>query len=172
MSVQRGGGRKASKRDVNLDAVVAGIAEIMAPMALAYRASGSEALKRYLRSTIYHMCRELEDFVEPWVSVKADRIAQTLPTPIDLAQFHYDDQPRFDPGRKNFHWEHYWTAGDLREQVLALAEPTPEAIAEVLARAQVVWVSKEEDAALTRCGHRSKREDPAACYRQAGISLR
>jgi hypothetical protein len=89
---------------------------------------------------------------------------------VDLFSSNWHEQQRFDPGRKQFHFEHVVPVGVLRERCKACANA--EAIGAVLAtEIRIAWILKEEDAVLTQLGFRSKRPDPDAAYEAAGIKL-
>ncbi len=151
--------------------VIPVIANAISGLALAYRDASPPSLKKYLRSTIGHMCRELEDFVEPRISVAAENKAKELGLSVDLRQCHWDDQTTKmkDIGRKIFHWEHIVTVGDLTENVLTLRSPSQEAVEEILRTADIAWILKAEDDRLDLLGYRSKRRDPMECYEKAEI---
>jgi hypothetical protein len=112
--------------------------------------------------------KKCSNFITPEASEAALELARGLG--VDLHSANWHDQHRFDPGRKQFHFEHVVPVGVLRERCKACS--TPEDIGAVLANEiRLAWILKEEDAALTRLGYRSKRPDPEAAYRAAGIKL-
>ncbi len=133
-------------------------------------ARGSAA--RFFESLIGHLCRELEDFAPRNVSVGAVGEAERLGIG-DLRHFHWDDQPgrMSDPDRLIFHWDHVDTVSSLKRALLDGAVLTPRHCTEIVARSRIAWITKEEDRRLTTLGFRSKRPDPDAAYRAAGIEL-
>ncbi|HVT90299.1 MAG TPA: hypothetical protein VHD56_15715 [Tepidisphaeraceae bacterium] len=81
----------------------------------------------------------------------------------------WHDQPKFDPGRKIFRWEHFNPVSAIREKCHAKSE---QEIFEILKKGiLVVWILKEEDKELTRQGRRIDRPDPEAAYRDAKIVI-
>lgn len=133
-------------------------------------ATNNDETRIWLSSLIGHACRELEDFIEPMVSIRAKERAHQMGLD-DLRGFHWDHQVRKmkDPDRSIFHWEHFVPVSVLRRRLVALPEPTAESIMSVLARAEIAWILKEENAKLTQLGFGSEREDPIAAYLEAKI---
>lgn len=104
----------------------------------------------------------------PRVSLAAKARATRLG--VNLALMTWQDQPRFDPGRKQFHLEHQVPVSTIREE--CVRRPTEAAIMRTLkAQLRVVWILKQGDRALTKLGYGTKRVDPAAAYKEAGIRL-
>lgn len=112
--------------------------------------------------------KKCTNFVKPEVSQAAREEAARIG--VDLFSRNWHDQHRFDPGRKTFHFEHVLPVNALRE--LCVGAGSPEAVHALLrSRLRVAWILKSEDAELTRLGFRSRRSDPEAAYREAGIKL-
>jgi hypothetical protein len=89
---------------------------------------------------------------------------------INLCSKNWHDQPMFDPGRRAFHLEHFVPVSAIRNA--CLEERSEAGILKILrTRLQIVWILKTEDAKLTRLGYRSRRSDPEAAYRAAGIEI-
>ena len=130
--------------------------------------SAPPVLQRYYYTCLKWMARELEQFVQPRVSEAAQALASKKGLG-DLRAYRYTDQPvaMRDPGRAIFHWEHIIPTSDMVNSILALDEPTIASIGDVLIKAQVAWITKEEDKRLPV----SRRADPAQCYADAGARL-
>jgi hypothetical protein len=140
------------------------------------RAEGNPELRNWYLSIINHICRELEDFIEPYVSKAATKQARSLGRP-DLNQFHWDDQRRKmrDTGKnKMFHWEHVVPVAQLKRSLLALRPVTPESVEGVLKQADIAWILKSERTKLDY-EHRHKGRDnlhaAKAVFHSLGIEL-
>lgn len=121
-----------------------------------------------LREAVADDLKKCTNFCVPRVSVRAHRRASRLR--IDLRGQGWHQQPRFDPGRRIFHWEHVHPVSALIAH--CERQRTVRGVLRVLLTLpQVVWVLKEEDRRLTRLGYRSRRSDPAEAYERAGIVL-
>lgn len=104
----------------------------------------------------------------PEISVEAAARAAALG--VDLAVETWQSQPRFDPGRTVFHYEHLTPVAMLVQQVIDA--PDAGEIVAVLDRGlRLAWITKAEDARLTQLGYKHKRPDPDAAYAEAGIAL-
>jgi hypothetical protein len=137
-------------------------------------ASHSTDMDRYRRKVLNCQCRELEKFLRLRKSVAAQKIADERGIG-DLSAYTWLDQTKTgkmgDAGRETFHFEHTVPVSSLLNQLLALSLPTPEAIANIIAKAEVSWITKKEDERLTALKFRHKRDDPAAAYHAADIVL-
>jgi hypothetical protein len=112
--------------------------------------------------------KKCTNFVLPKVSRAACDEAARLG--IDLCSKNWHDQPRFDRGRKIFHWEHFVPVADIRTKCIDSCSESE--ILEILkSRLCVVWILKSEDEELRRLGYRSIRPDPETAYREAKIEL-
>lgn len=89
---------------------------------------------------------------------------------VDLSKETYASQPRFDRGRKLFHYEHYATLETIvaRLESTSSVEAAIDVIEELL---HVAWILKSEDRRLTELGFRHLRPEPASAYVTAGIVL-
>lgn len=123
--------------------------------------------RRRLLESISEDIKKYTDLLPPQVSVAA--LSEAERRGVDLRQMAWHDQPRFDPGRQVFAWEHALPVGRIRD--LCLLASSSSAIAEILETARVAWILKEEDRRLTNLGYRAVRPDPEAAYREAGITL-
>jgi len=88
---------------------------------------------------------------------------------LDLAALTYGGQPKADPRRDAFHYEHMVTISTIVAKARALADV--EAIIDLLCASRVAWITKAENSELTRRGYNSQRDDPDAAYAEAGIRL-
>ena len=88
---------------------------------------------------------------------------------LDLAALTYGGQPKADPRREAFHYEHMVTISTIVAKARALADV--EAIIDLLCSSRVAWITKAENGELTRRGYNSRRDDPDAAYAEAGIRL-
>lgn len=129
----------------------------------------SRYLKKAMSFDIRHLCDVLSpDYLLPMVSERAQ--AKAIDLGVDLHKADWHDQPKFDAGRRVFHLEHYKPVGEIRELCMRAASPGD--VAEILASELcLAWILKEEDQILRQLGFNSKRPDPAAAYRAAGIFL-
>jgi hypothetical protein len=112
--------------------------------------------------------KKCTNFVVPRASKAAMKAAARRK--INLCSKNWHDQPMFDPGRRAFHLEHFVPVSAIRNA--CLEERSEAGILKILrTRLQIVWILKTEDAKLTRLGYRSRRSDPEAAYRAAGIEI-
>ncbi len=89
---------------------------------------------------------------------------------LDLRTLGWHKQPKFDAGRKIFHFEHGVTVSELRE--LCMRQRTAHGVLRVLTtKPRIVRILKKEYRRLTNLGYRSKRPDLEAAYLQAGIAF-
>lgn len=88
---------------------------------------------------------------------------------LDLAALTYGGQPKADPRREAFHYEHMVTISTIVAKARALADV--EAIIDLLCPSRVAWITKAENDALTQGGFASERRDPDAAYAEVGIRL-
>ena len=79
----------------------------------------------------------------------------------------WGEQAHYDIGRNILHWEHFVPVGQLLREILS----NPENTEEILSKAEVVWILKEEDSRLTQAGYRTKRPDAEAAYKEVLIEL-
>lgn len=129
--------------------------------------------KRYLNKAISFEIRHACDALLPdklilRVSVKASLKAQAMG--VDLRLSDWQDQVKFDPGRKIFHLEHVIPVLEIRKSCY-LAASRQDVLEILKSRILIAWILKEEDRCLNRLGLRSNRPDPEAAYRAAGIEL-
>ena len=103
----------------------------------------------------------------PSVSPKPASAARQLGT--RLSQQVWQDQPAFDLRRDGAYLEHFVPVLTVRSACLSASDQ--DAVVEALIGIEIAWILKSEDAELNRLGYRSRRSDPAAAYRHAGIQL-
>ena len=112
--------------------------------------------------------KKCTNFVTPVASRAA--LEEAARMKVDICSKHWHDQPKFDRGRKTFHWEHVVPVSAIR--AACLEADSESAVFEILrTRARVAWILKAEDSKLTRLGFRHKRDEPDAAYLQAKIEL-
>lgn len=89
---------------------------------------------------------------------------------VTLESQTYASQPRFDRGRKLFHYEHYAPLETIvaRLESTSSTEVALDVLEELL---RVSWILKSEDRRLTELGFQYIRPDPAKAYEAAGIVL-
>lgn len=123
-----------------------------------------------VRESISDDIKKCTNFVSPRVSVAAMKAAARRKKKIDLWSRNWHNQGTFDRGRRVFHLEHFVPVSAIREA--CLGERSETGILELLrTRLQIVWILKAENAKLTKLGYRSRRPDPEAAYRAAGIEF-
>ncbi|OAI40709.1 hypothetical protein AYO40_04445 [Planctomycetaceae bacterium SCGC AG-212-D15] len=89
---------------------------------------------------------------------------------VDLQTMTWHTQPKYDPGRAIFQWEHVNPVSSILEGCKQVT--SEEAILHILkTRLRLAWILKRENEELTRLGYRSKRVDPEGAYRDAKIEL-
>ncbi|MBF0405756.1 MAG: hypothetical protein HQM10_00260 [Candidatus Riflebacteria bacterium] len=112
--------------------------------------------------------RKYSDLIPVSVSVAANNKAKEMG--IDLKQKRWQDQNKFDKGRKTFQLEHFRTVKEIRQKCI---EANNEEEVEILLRVEpkVVWILKDEDERLSRLGYRSNRPNPQLAYEAAGIVI-
>jgi hypothetical protein len=127
-------------------------------------------LTRYYNSILNLMCRHLEYFVVPRVSVAAQQRAQELQVGGRLADMRWVDQRgrMKDPNRTIFQFEHIKPVGDMRSELLSLESPTVEQVEKIISQADVAWILREENDRLPRD---NRGADPMQCYRDCNIEF-
>jgi hypothetical protein len=89
---------------------------------------------------------------------------------VNLCEKTWFDQPKFDPGRKQFHLEHVVPVSNIRD--MCLNAKSEQEVLEILdTKIRLAWITKHENSLLTKNGTRSNRPDPDKAYQYAGISL-
>lgn len=149
------------------------IAEILLPILQALRGNPTNEMRAWAIAVLDLACRQVEIFIEPEVSERAQEEATHLGLGC-LRQYCWSDQPSKmgDVGRKIFHWEHMLPVAEMKRQLIALNPPTTEAIHSILTQANVAWILKEEDQTLTRLNLAHRRPDgPLVAYEKANIKL-
>jgi hypothetical protein len=130
----------------------------------------AESLTQFQRArfmeSISDDIKKCTNFFTPRISNAAHEEALRLG--INLNKMNWHSQPRFDRGRKTFHWEHMVPVKTIREECRK-ARKEVEVLEILMTRPCVVWILKSEDDVLTRLGYRSKRDDPIRAYQEAGI---
>lgn len=132
----------------------------------------SDDMVRYRKKVLHCMCRELENFVifrkSLAAQVEADRLGLE-----DLARFRYSDRKSKKMGGSNsiFYFEHVVPVSSLVDELTALESPTLEEVAAIIGKADVAWITREENDALDSNKTRSNRPNPLEAYAKAKIDL-
>jgi hypothetical protein len=145
------------------------VAPIIVELVKAYKATLEKtSLRKYYYKVLMLMIRELEFFVTPAVSVKAQNQADNLGIG-DLARFQWDDQTTKmnDPKQKIFHFEHMKPVGDIFKELMGLEPVDVSRVHTILLQTKIAWITKDEDQRLRRVG----RIEPIDEYKRAGIDL-
>ncbi|HET8836182.1 MAG TPA: hypothetical protein VFN08_15740 [Gemmatimonadales bacterium] len=122
-----------------------------------------------LREAIVGDLRKASDLL-CHVTVSEAAQAEAAKRGVELAAMSWHDQPKFDRGRKVFHFEHLQPIGSWLEAVCK--QSSAEGVLALLRKGfRIAWILKVEDRRLTELGYRSDRPDPGAAYQAAGISL-
>jgi hypothetical protein len=126
-------------------------------------------LREAVSVSIRKVCDVLvPDARHPEVSVAAAEQAAALG--VDLRVQTWQTQPKFDPGRAVFHYEHMQPIVAIRIALGTAA--SPEDVIETIRRdLRLAWITKAENLRLTSLGYNSVRPDPDAAYAEAGITL-
>jgi len=110
--------------------------------------------------------RHLEYFIEPRVSVKAQKIADTNKLG-DLKKQRYRTPSKW-VGGKDLYWEHAKPVADIRKALLKLnPNPTPKDILLVISEAEIAWITRAEEKRLPKTGREDWQED----YKSKKIEL-
>jgi hypothetical protein len=144
------------------------LAEVCFVIADQYWLTSSRDLRWHLRTSLKWLIRDLEQYVQPRVSRRAQAKALELGLP-DLHRMVWADQrtKMKDPERSIFHWEHVTQVADMTDSILNLNPRTKSDIESILHTAMVAWILKEEDRALPR----GPRSDSLNFYKDNGIVL-
>jgi hypothetical protein len=125
---------------------------------------GRTHLRKIIGTTIrlmtdHHLITKVE-----W-STNAQLFAKQKNIPCE--KLTWNNQTRYDPGRKELIYEHMTTVSNLRDSIIK----NPQNIKTILQSSRVVWITRAENNELTRLGFNSKRPDPELAYRTANIVL-
>jgi hypothetical protein len=134
--------------------------------------------RRILNSTISDILKKIGDLHPSGASVAAynkfQEISKKYPEDIsiagDIRNLTWQQQPKYDDGRKIFHREHMIPISSLRQK--CIEGPEVETVLQIIQKEiKIVWILKTEDSELSKNGHRHKRPDPKGAYKKAGITL-
>ena len=135
-------------------------------LCLSHQASNSKRDRSQLRHMINKCIRIIDmSCVLDQASHKAINLARQ--NNIDLSVMNWNNQPKFDPGRKLFVFEHKTPINMLVEKMIQ----KPNEILQVLEEMDSVWITREEDNMLNSLGYRTKRPDPDKAYSEASITI-
>ena len=154
---------------VHLNSIAATIKQLLADYE-----SASPLYRSYQVSNLKMMCRWLEKFISPRISLGAAEKAKELGIdPETLHSTRWEQQPTRlqDKNREKFHFEHFVPVGSMAKQILSLQDRSIPNIEEILRSAEIAWITKVEDQKLTDNGFRSVRPKPAECCKKAGIGF-
>ena len=129
-------------------------------------------IRIWYENMLEYACRKMEEFVDPEVSVAAQKEAKKLQ--LRLSEYRYCDQPKFDKGREVFHWEHVMPVSEMKRRLVGdeTRIATKEDVMSVLKRTDIAWILKDEDRKLVSYGYRSSRlENPWEAYDKAKIEI-
>jgi hypothetical protein len=149
------------------------IAASMKQLMSSYDAA-SPAFRSYQKACLERMCRWLEKFMTPSISVAAAKEALARGVEVEtLRATTWEKQIGVlgADSRKVFHWEHMRPTVQMAEEILDSRRLSVGHIEAILRTAEVAWITKVEDARLNKKGYKSRRENPRACYAECGIEL-
>tara|TARA_X000001382_G_scaffold21504_1_gene13094 strand:+ start:32 stop:484 length:453 start_codon:yes stop_codon:yes gene_type:complete len=112
-------------------------------------------IKMLMRQLVLNKC---------W-SKKAHQVALDNNWPLDMNWY---NQNKYDKGRKELLMEHKNPVEEIWQKLCASPWDTQKILKKEI---HIVWVTRKEDAELTRLGYRSKRPDSDKAYREAGIEI-
>ena len=69
------------------------------------------------------------------------------------------------------YFEHVVPVSSLVDELIALEFPTVEAVATIIGKADIAWITREENDALNSNKARSSRPNPLEAYAKANIEL-
>lgn len=124
--------------------------------------SGLDHEARIIKAMVNTSIRKWGDYVKPhFISVEAKKKADELG--IDLFDYTWPQQYKFDKGRKIFIMEHKYPVSDM---IVDMKE-NPDKIEEIMDSAEFGWILKTEDERLPSYN----RGDHDAIYEEANIEL-
>jgi hypothetical protein len=162
------------------DAPLGAVAEVLQGLLrLRATASSDKRLEAWCDATIYHAVRRLEEFVEPEISVAAADLAKEYGCDLRTIRRPKGSSPyesNSEPGTKTraFQWEH---VRSIKTTIDLLRELKPHfelaLIVAELERAEIAWITRDEDRRLNKGGFRWKRDpdDLWKSYRDHGIVI-
>jgi hypothetical protein len=128
-------------------------------------------MRQYKLKLLTCMCRELEKLIQLDKSEAAQKNADQLGLG-DLRQYAWIHRSKL-PGSidEGFHFEHTVPVKMLVMSLLNLSAPTIKDVEDIIATAQVSWVTRRENKELDKRGYHHNRPDPVKAYAEAGIVL-
>jgi hypothetical protein len=110
--------------------------------------------------------RHLEYFVEPLVSINAQKIADANGLG-DLRLQRYRT-PKAWRGGEELYWEHAMPVLDIRKALMQLGvNPSIEDILSIVSQAEIAWITRTEEGSLKKTGRSNWREE----YQKKNIEL-
>jgi hypothetical protein len=135
--------------------------------------TASPTFRDYQFCTLKMMCRWLEKFITPRVSVRAMKSAQARGvtiTQLQETQWKNQVSKLKDPKRREFHLEHVVPVNQIAQQILEEREQPVSRLIEILQTAEIAWITKCEDKKLNE-QFKSRRPNPMKAYEDCGITL-
>lgn len=133
-------------------------------LCLSYQRTDNKKERSQLRLMI-NRCIRIVDVAYELTQASHEAILLAQKNNINLREMNWDNQPRFDLGRKLFVFEHKTPINMLVEKMIQ----NPDKILEILHDMEIVWVTRHEDNMLNSLGYRSNRQDPDQAYKEANI---
>ena len=130
-----------------------------------YNSTSCKEEKKSIKSIMAIIIRKNDDLKRPFKSRKA----QDMFKDIDLSNFGWHDQNKFDPKRKSLIFEHKDTVKETIKKILKAN--SIEEILEIISITKTVWITREENDLLTRKGFASNRPDSDLAYKECGIEI-
>jgi hypothetical protein len=126
--------------------------------------------RRILNSTISDILKKIGDLHPSGASIAAYNKFQKISIAGDIRNLTWQQQPKYDPGRRIFHREHMIPISSLRQK--CIEGPEVETVLQIIQKEiKIVWILKTEDSELSKNGHRHKRPDPEGAYKTARIKI-
>lgn len=135
-------------------------------LVLIHKPDASEGERLWQKKMFDTAIRHLEYFVEPLVSVNAQKIAEANGLG-DLRLKRYR-APKAWPRGRDLYWEHAVPVLDIRISLMQLgATPKFEDILKIINQAEIAWITREEERRLAKTGRADWREE----YRRKNITF-
>lgn len=124
--------------------------------------AGNAIEARIIKATLNTAIRKWGDYEKPhFVSVKAQEVADRIG--VNLFDYTWPTQYKFDKGRKIFIMEHKYPVSDM----IADMKQNPDNIEEIMKSSEFGWILKTEDERLPSYN----RGDHDSVYEEANIEL-
>lgn len=145
----------------------------------AYNETTDDYVKRHIKTMLSYSWNELAEINPKLCSKRALEeanlrgVKNIREIPWSKQKHPVDKNGLGDTHRQVFHWEHAYTRNDFVTEILSLPlNTTLEAIGEIIAKHQIIWILKEEDKLLNKSGYKSTRKgDWKKVYAEVGIEI-